>query len=229
VQRSGGTQVVEPGLTLGTQSSRWTQLPQRGRGFTNRWLAGQNVLPVCPAPVRWQAIVCRVDTCRVSRNFYIWTFRQHCACKPRRQATLRRKPCPEYPARSSLFRSFYINRALLMIEQHLVAEAKDFAISSRWGDPNFPGSARVEELHHRLTSPETYAAFRATPDGRFLLSVLEAYEGALNDDWLPTTIFGLQLKDAQFFIGLVADEIETNGLPVAVARLEKAYGSLAKL
>ena len=62
-----------------------------------------------------------------------------------------------------------------------------------------------------------------------LLFVFEAYGGALNDDWLPTAILGLPLEDAQFFIGLVADEIEANGLSVAVARLEKTYGSLAKL
>lgn len=116
-----------------------------------------------------------------------------------------------------------------MIEQHLVAEAKELSASRRWEDPDFPGSAQVEELHHRLASPETYSAFRTTPDGQFLLSVIEAYEGALNDDWLPTEILGLPLEDAQFFIGLVASEIETNGLSVAVAHLKQSYGSLAKL
>lgn len=116
-----------------------------------------------------------------------------------------------------------------MIEQHLVAEAKELSASRRWEEPDFPGSAGVKELHHRLASPEIYAAFRTTPDGQFLLPIIETYEGALNDDWLPTEILGLPLEDAQLFIGLVAREIETNGLSVAAANLKQSYVSLAKL
>ena len=116
-----------------------------------------------------------------------------------------------------------------MIETHLVAEAKEFSASRRWSDPDVPGSACVEELHHRLASPETYASFRSTPEGTFLLPVFEAYESALNDDWLPTEILGLALEDAQLFIGLVADEIETHGLSAAIAHLKQSYAQLTKL
>lgn len=59
-----------------------------------------------PVPAGWQAIVCRVDACRVLQNFYTWTFGQAIPCKPLLQAASRRKPCPEYPAWSSLFRRF---------------------------------------------------------------------------------------------------------------------------
>lgn len=115
-----------------------------------------------------------------------------------------------------------------MIEQLLVAEAKEFSASPRWEAPDSPGSARVMELHHRLSSPESFTAFRATPDGQFVLAVIEAYECALNDEWLPMEILGLALEDARLFIGLVASEIETNGLSVAVTNLRQSYISLTK-
>ena len=59
-----------------------------------------------PVSVHWQAIVCRIDACRVSRNFYTWTFEQAIPRKRMLQAPSRRNKCPEYPARSSLSRRF---------------------------------------------------------------------------------------------------------------------------
>ena len=116
-----------------------------------------------------------------------------------------------------------------MIQAHIVAEARDFSASHRWAEPDTPGSARVKELHSRLASPEKYAGFRATPEGAFLLSVLETYEGALNDDWLPFEVLGLSLQDAQLFIGLIAQELESNDLSLAVSHLKERYAQLTKL
>jgi hypothetical protein len=116
-----------------------------------------------------------------------------------------------------------------MIKEHIISEAREFSASPRWASPDTPGSARVKELHYRLVSPEKYADFRATHEGEFLLSVLETYEGALNDDWLPFEILGLSLNDAQLFIGLVAQEIESNDLSVAISNLKESYEQFTKL
>ncbi len=68
-------------------------------------------------PADWRAIGCRVDACRVSWNFYTWTFKQVVPCKPKLQATSRRNQCPEYPARSTLSRSFFgINHVIHSVD-----------------------------------------------------------------------------------------------------------------
>lgn len=37
-------------------------------------LTVENVLSEVPNSAYWQDTVCRVDACRVSRNFYVWIF-----------------------------------------------------------------------------------------------------------------------------------------------------------
>lgn len=115
-----------------------------------------------------------------------------------------------------------------MIQQKLIEEAQDFSNSSRWDDQDYPGSAHIEELHKRLNSPVDYSEFRNTEEGEYLLSVVEAYEEAFNDDWLPFEIVGLTLNNTQEFISLVAQELQSNSLVHAVGHLRSHYQRLSK-
>jgi hypothetical protein len=116
-----------------------------------------------------------------------------------------------------------------MIEQLVIAEAKELRASSRWSNPDYPGSAGVKQLCHRVGASEQYSAFRDTPEGSFLLAVIESYEEALNDDLLPNAVCGLPLEHARTFIGLVADELESNTLESAVSRLKERHVQLGAL
>jgi hypothetical protein len=115
-----------------------------------------------------------------------------------------------------------------MIQQHLIAEAKDISASLRWQYPDAPGSEYVIELGSRLSSPETYRAFRETPEGDYLLGIVEAFEEALNDDWLPYEIIGLSLENARAFICNVACELEQYPMPEAIQRLRLCYSKLSQ-
>lgn len=114
-----------------------------------------------------------------------------------------------------------------MIRAHLIAEAKEMSASPRWQNPDAPGSARIVELGARLGSPEKYGAFRETPDGDYLLSVIEAYEDALNDDWLPDEIIGLRLEHAREFIARMANELASTSAPQVIPNLRALYASLS--
>ena len=87
-----------------------------------------------------------------------------------------------------------------MIQQHLIAEAKELCASRRWRNPDTPGSANIKDYGQRIASPGALQAFRETPEGEYLLGVMDAYEEALNDDWLPFAILGLPLQNARIFI-----------------------------
>ena len=115
-----------------------------------------------------------------------------------------------------------------MIQQKIIEEAQEFSNSSRWSDQDCPGSAHIEELHKRLNSSVVYREFRDTTEGEYLLSVIEAFEEAFNDDWLPYEIVGLTLNNAQEFISLVAQELKGNNLESAVGHLRNHYQRLSK-
>lgn len=115
-----------------------------------------------------------------------------------------------------------------MIQHHLVAEAKEICTSIRWQSPDIPGSIHIQEFAERLASPEAYRTFRETSEGRYLLDVVEAYEEALNDDWLPFEIIGLPLEKAREFIHSVATELEQNSMSVAIQRLRACYSQLSQ-
>lgn len=67
---------------------RWLQVPAQGpklplktpfgscHRFAARWLTVPNMLLEIPVSAYWQAIVCQVDACPVSRNFCTWVFEQ---------------------------------------------------------------------------------------------------------------------------------------------------------
>ncbi|WP_150118790.1 hypothetical protein [Collimonas fungivorans] len=110
-----------------------------------------------------------------------------------------------------------------MLEPHIIAEAREFAASGRWLNPDYPGSAHVQELSQRLGSPSDYAQFRQSPSGAYLVDIIEAYEMALNDDWLPDQVVGLSLEKASEFIQAVADELAQNSTVEAVVKLRKHY------
>ncbi|HWW08384.1 hypothetical protein [Collimonas sp.] len=110
-----------------------------------------------------------------------------------------------------------------MLEPHIIAEAREFAESHRCLNPDYPGSAHVQELSQRLGSPSDYAKFRQSPHGAYLVDIIEAYETALNDDWLPNQVVGLSLEKAREFIQAVADELAQNSTVEAIVKLRKHY------
>ena len=110
-----------------------------------------------------------------------------------------------------------------MLEPHIIAEAREFAASHRWLNPDYPGSAHVQELSQRLNSPSDYAKFRQSPHGAYLIDIVEAYETALNDDWLPDQVIGLSLEKAREFIQAVVDELAQNSTVEAIVKLRKHY------
>ena len=114
-----------------------------------------------------------------------------------------------------------------IITAHLGAEAREFSASPRWQYPDTPGSAQIVELGARLCSPTTYSAFRDTPEGDYLLRVIEAYEDAMNDDWLPFEILGLKLEHAQEFITQVARELELGPTDRLIPNLRAIYSALS--
>ena len=148
----------------------------------------------------------------------------HSVERDRLQAALAGGPFAASPLR----RPLTSNVRAFMIQQHLIAEAKDISASTRWQYPDTPGSAHVVELAARLSSPETYRAFRETPEGDYLLGVIEAFEEALNDDWLPYEIVGLSLENAREFICNVARELEEYSMPEAIQRLRSCYSKLSQ-
>lgn len=115
-----------------------------------------------------------------------------------------------------------------MIQHHLIAEAKELSASERWYYPDSPGSTHVQRLGERVASPEAYRAFRETPEGDYLLAAIEAFEEALNDDWLPYEIIGLPLEKAREFILAVATELEQYPMPEAIPKLRAAYSRLSR-
>lgn len=66
------------------------------------------------------------------------------------------------------------------------------------------------EFSTRLSSPKEYSAFQDTPEGAYLLYAIEAYENAMNDDWLRYEIIGLQLERALEFITRLKSELESD-------------------
>lgn len=116
-----------------------------------------------------------------------------------------------------------------LITAHLIAETRELSASPRWQYPDAPGSAQVVELSTRLSSPKEYSAFRDTPEGDYLLYVIEAYEDAMNDDWLPYEIIGLPLERAREFITQVASELASGPTPHFIPNLRAVYSILSAL
>lgn len=114
-----------------------------------------------------------------------------------------------------------------MIQQHLIAEAKEISASTRWQCPDTPGSAHIVKLAVRVSSPGMYRAFRETPEGQYLLNVIEAFEEALNDDWLPYEIVGLSLENAREFICSVVGELEQRPMSEVIQGLRSCYSKLS--
>lgn len=116
-----------------------------------------------------------------------------------------------------------------LITAHLIAEIRELSASERWLYPDDPGGIQVVELSTRVSSPKEYSAFRDTPEGAYLLYVIEAYENAMNDDWLPYEIIGLPLERAREFIIRVASELESGPTPQFIPNLRAVYSALSAL
>lgn len=116
---------------------------------------------------------------------------------------------------------------------HILAElisevAGDIYSSPRWDYPDYPGSARITLLADRVNNPDAIATFRSTPIGNYLLTVIDAYIDALNDDWLPGEIVGLPLAESREFAHAVWAELRTGQMDGAVLNLRTRYSSLSQ-
>lgn len=113
------------------------------------------------------------------------------------------------------------------IEKYISDEAGDFYSSGRWSNPDTPGSAHIVSIDDRVKYPDWLAAFRKTDPGKYLLSLIESYEEALNDDWMPFEIIGLPLDKAREFIHTVWDELQQVSADDAVKKLRDRYAYLS--
>lgn len=114
-----------------------------------------------------------------------------------------------------------------MIEIHISDEAGEFYSSDRWSNLDTPGSARVLSIGERVKSPQALAAFRSTQDGKFLLDVVDSFEDALNDEWMPLKIIGLPLDKAKSFIHAVWEELRESDVCHAVKNLKERYAQFS--
>jgi biotin operon repressor len=112
------------------------------------------------------------------------------------------------------------------VSKHIAEEVDDMYSSWRWESVDTPGSARVPTLDERVNNSTLLSAYRTSDAGRYMLTVIELYEEALNDDWMPREIAGLRLGAARAFIRQVAEQLRSNGLDVAVENLRKHYSQL---
>lgn len=110
--------------------------------------------------------------------------------------------------------------------KHIAEEADDIYSSWRWEAPDTPGSPRVTTLAERVSKPGALATYRESDVGHYLLTVVELYEDALNDDWMPREIAGLSLDAARAFIQLVAEHLRSNSPDIAAEILRERYSRL---
>ena len=113
-----------------------------------------------------------------------------------------------------------------MIRMHIAAVARELSLSSRWQNPDAPGSAHVQELADRVSSPTEYRRYRSEPEGEYLLAIIESFQEALNDDWLPHEIVGLPLTQAAQFIQVVAEKLALSSVESTILELRQCYSSL---
>mgnify|MGYP001550838960 CR=1 FL=1 len=114
-----------------------------------------------------------------------------------------------------------------MLEMQIFEEAGEIFSSPRWSYPDAPGSAHVLRIGERVKSLDAFVAFRNTEEGKYLLSVIESYEDALNDDWMPFEIIGLSLDKAKSFIHSVWEELRQSDAAGAVKNLRERYAQLS--
>jgi hypothetical protein len=113
-----------------------------------------------------------------------------------------------------------------MLRTLLAATVNDLCAAPRWQYADQPGSAQIVELAERLGSPSAYREFRATPEGDYLLFVVESFQDALNAEWMPFEIVGLQLNSARTFLAAVAEACRSEDLASEIPRLRSTYSEL---
>ncbi len=83
--------------------------------------------------------------------------------------------------------------------EHFIATLDQIIESPRWKDEDTPMPNGIDELAMRINDGTTYQSYRKTKDFELVIDVIESFEGALNDDWMPYQIEGLDLKKAKSF------------------------------
>ncbi|MBC2606323.1 hypothetical protein [Pelagicoccus albus] len=82
---------------------------------------------------------------------------------------------------------------------HFIATLDQIIESPRWKDEDTPMPGRIDELAVRINDGKTYQKYRRTKEYELVIEVIESFEDALNDDWMPFQIEGLDLKKAKDF------------------------------
>jgi hypothetical protein len=112
------------------------------------------------------------------------------------------------------------------IEKAIIQISGDLSKAGRWQNSNQPNFTHIKELSEYLKNGEQYRAFRKSEVGSYFLTIIEAYEEAFNDDWLPFDILGMKLDKAKQFIELVNKEVTSNGLAGSIPNLRRHYTRL---
>ncbi|GHA76698.1 hypothetical protein [Cognatilysobacter bugurensis] len=115
-----------------------------------------------------------------------------------------------------------------MVLDSLLSQIQDILSAPRWAYPDSPGSANVPRLTTRLT-PEQFQSLRAVPEGAFLLDLLDLFEEALNDDWLPFELAGLPLPKAREFLSNLAGYMREHQQLAPVEQARAMHRALAEL
>ena len=109
----------------------------------------------------------------------------------------------------------------------ILAVVREALRSSRWDNPDHPGSARIKELSEYVCDGSSYSEFRKTDVGSYFLEIIEPLQLAFNDDWLPHQLFGLKLPVAKEFLAYVSDQVADCGLSKAIPNLRAKYSALS--
>ena len=104
----------------------------------------------------------------------------------------------------------------------------DILASPRWQDPNTPLPNHLVELVERPNIGRHYAVLKADSSFQLLFEIMETYELALNDDWMPFDILGLDLPLAKDFIESILEILETQEPSGFENAIRKAYKRLAQ-
>ncbi len=112
-----------------------------------------------------------------------------------------------------------------MLLDTLLSQMRDIVTAQRWDYPDAPAPAHIPDLASRITRDEL-RELQATPAGELLLGIIESYEAALNDDWLPYELLGLPLPQARQLLRNLGSHIREHHELVPVERVRAMHAAL---
>ena len=100
----------------------------------------------------------------------------------------------------------------------------DIIRSPRWENSTPPLPNQITELSERINNGKIYQSLIQDPDLKLLIDLIESYEMAINDDWMPFEIQGLKLPQALEFIKgtrLIIQKYNQSEYPSKIVELHK--------